>query len=54
MGCCSPRPSVVLWLLAVIYSFGYMAERARGTNRYFVFLMLALAWTLGVAFAGNL
>ncbi|MDZ4064883.1 MAG: proton-conducting transporter membrane subunit [Coriobacteriia bacterium] len=43
----------VLWLLAVIYSVGYMADGHR-KNRYFAFLMLALTWTLGVAFAGNL
>ncbi len=45
--------AVVLWLLAVVYSFGYMADE-HSTNRYFTFLMLALAWTLGVALAGNL
>ena len=45
--------AVVLWLLAVVYSIGYMADEHQ-TNRYFAFLMLALAWTLGVALAGNL
>ncbi len=43
----------VLWLLAIVYSFGYMADEER-TNRYFAFLMMALSWTLGVALAGNL
>ncbi|MDP2182217.1 MAG: proton-conducting transporter membrane subunit [Actinomycetota bacterium] len=43
----------VLWLLAVVFSIGYMADGHR-KNRYFSFLMLALSWTFGVAFAGNL
>jgi multicomponent Na+:H+ antiporter subunit D len=43
----------VLWLLAVVYSTGYMADEHR-QNRYYVFLMLALGWTLGISFAGNL
>ncbi len=43
----------LLWLLALVFSFGYMADEER-TNRYFAFLMLALTWTLGVALAGNL
>jgi len=43
----------MLWLMAVIYSCGYMADEHR-LNRYFSFLMLALAWTSGVAFSGNL
>ncbi len=43
----------VIWILAVTHSTGYMADEHR-QNRYYVFLMLALAWTLGIAFAGNL
>ncbi len=43
----------VLWLLAVVYSFGYMADEHR-VERYYAFLMMALGWTLGVAMAGNL
>ncbi len=42
-----------MWLLAVPYSSGYMADEHRQA-RYFSFLMMALAWTAGVAFAGNL
>jgi len=45
--------AAVLWLLAVVFSFGYMADGHR-KNRYYSFLMLALAWTLGVSIAGNL
>jgi len=45
--------AVVLWLVAVIFSFGYMADEHR-QNRYYTFFMLALSWTLGVAVAGNL
>lgn len=45
--------AAVLWLIALVYSLGYMADGHR-TNRYYSFFMLALAWTLGVACAGNL
>lgn len=43
----------VLWLLALIYSWGYMANGHRPA-RYYSFFMLSLGWTLGVAYAGNL
>lgn len=43
----------VLWLLAVVYSAGYMADGHRPA-RYYTFLMLCLGWTVGVAFAANL
>jgi multicomponent Na+:H+ antiporter subunit D len=43
----------VLWLLALVYSWGYMADEHR-LGRYYSFFVLCLAWTLGVAYAGNL
>lgn len=43
----------VLWLLALVYSAGYMADGHR-LGRYYAFFMLCLGWTLGVAYAGNL
>ena len=43
----------VVWLLAFVYSLGYMADEHR-LGRYYGFLVLCLAWTLGVAYAGNL
>lgn len=43
----------VLWLLALVYSWGYMADGHRPA-RYYAFLMLCLGWTMGVAVAGNL
>ncbi len=45
--------SSTLWVLAVIYSMGYMSgeENQKG---YFVFFVLSASATMGVAFAGNL
>lgn len=43
----------VLWLIALVYSFGYMEGEHR-LGRYYAFFMLALSWTMGVAYAGNL
>ena len=43
----------ILWLLALVYSWGYMADEHR-LGRYYSFFVLCLAWTLGVAYAGNL
>ncbi|MCX8006938.1 MAG: proton-conducting transporter membrane subunit [Coriobacteriia bacterium] len=45
--------AAVLWLLALVYSFGYMADEHR-LGRYYAFFMLSLAWTVGVAYSGNL
>ncbi|MBI4743488.1 MAG: monovalent cation/H+ antiporter subunit D family protein [Actinobacteria bacterium] len=45
--------SAALWLLATIYSFGYM-KNERSLTRYYAFLLLNLSWTIGIAFAGNL
>lgn len=42
-----------LWLLALVYSHGYLAGRP-GQTRYYAFFLLCLAFTLGVAYAGNL
>lgn len=41
-----------LWLLALIYSQGYLGPDRR--NRYYLVLMLSLGLALGVAWAGNL
>ena len=43
----------VIWLLGLVYSYGYMADGHR-LGRYYAFFMLCLSWTLGVAYAGNL
>lgn len=43
----------LLWLLALVYSHGYMADGHR-LGRYYAFFMLCLSWTMGVAYAGNL
>lgn len=43
----------VLWLLALAYSFGYMADEHR-LPRYYAFFLLSLGWTVGVAYSGNL
>lgn len=45
--------AAVLWLLALVYSAGYMANGHR-LGRYYSFFMLCLGWTMGVAYAGNL
>ncbi len=50
--CSVLRPSV-LWLLALVYSAGYMADGHK-LGRYYAFFMLCLGWTMGVAYAGNL
>lgn len=42
-----------LWLLATIYSIGYM-KGEHALTRYYGFFILCLTWTMGVAFAGNL
>ncbi|MDY0339718.1 MAG: proton-conducting transporter membrane subunit [Coriobacteriia bacterium] len=43
----------VLWLLALVYSLGYMRGEHR-LGRYYSFFILCLAWTMGLAYAGNL
>lgn len=43
----------VLWVLALVYSYGYMRGEHR-LGRYYGFFILCLAWTMGVAYAGNL
>ncbi|MCL4078657.1 oxidoreductase [Coriobacteriia bacterium Es71-Z0120] len=45
--------AAVLWLLALAYSFGYMADEHR-LPRYYAFFLLSLGWTVGVAYSGNL
>lgn len=43
----------VLWVFATLYSFGYMAHEHK-RRRYFVFFMMSLGITVGIAFAANL
>lgn len=43
----------VLWIFAVLYSIGYMAHEHR-RRRYFVFYLLSLGITIGIAFSANL
>jgi len=53
MGALFAATAALLWLLALVYSVGYMADGHR-LGRYYAFFMLCLSWTLGVAYAGNL
>jgi multicomponent Na+:H+ antiporter subunit D len=53
MGVLFAATLAVLFLLALVYSAGYLKRDGR-ESRYFAFFMLALGWMLGVAFAGNL
>ncbi len=43
----------VLWLLAMVYSAGYMADEHK-LDRYYAFFMVCLGCTMGVAYAGSL
>ncbi len=43
----------LLWLLALVYSAGYMADDEK-LGRYWLFFMSCLSWTIGLAYAGNL
>ena len=45
--------AAVLWVFTVIYSTGYMAQ-GEHRRRYFVFFILSLGTTMGVAFSANL
>lgn len=45
--------SSFLWILAIIFSTGYMS-RQPGQRRYFTFYVISMSATMGVAFAGNL
>lgn len=45
----------VLWFITVLYSIGYMrAHREQHLTRFYVFFALAIAATVGAAFADNL
>ena len=43
----------VLWVFTVIYSTGYMAHE-KNRRRYFVYFLLSLGTTMGIAFSANL
>lgn len=43
----------ILWVFAVLYSTGYMAHE-HNRRRYFMFYILSLGITMGIAFAANL
>ncbi len=43
----------ILWVFTVIYSTGYMAHE-KNHRRYFVFFLLSLGATMGIAFSANL
>ncbi|MEW5784349.1 MAG: monovalent cation/H+ antiporter subunit D family protein [Bacillota bacterium] len=45
--------AAVLWIFAVIYSTGYMAHE-HNRRRYFIFFILSLGATMGIAFSANL
>jgi multicomponent Na+:H+ antiporter subunit D len=53
MGALFAATVATLFLLALVYSAGYLRRDGHET-RYFVFFMLSQGWMLGVAFAGNL
>ena len=53
MGALFGATAAVLWVLALFYSWGYMADGHR-LGRYYSFFILCLSWTMGVAYAGNL
>ncbi len=53
MGALFAATVATLFMLALVYSAGYLRRDGHET-RYFVFFMLSLGWMLGVAFAGNL
>jgi multicomponent Na+:H+ antiporter subunit D len=45
----------LLWIVNSIYSIGYMrANKAEHQTRFYIFFAVALASTMGVAFAGNM
>ncbi len=45
--------AAILWFFAVIYSTGYMAHE-HDRRRYFIFYLLSLGMTMGVALSANL
>lgn len=45
--------TLILWLLAAVFSFNYMAGK-HSIKRYYAFLLASLSGCVGVAFAGNL
>lgn len=45
--------AAVLWVFTVVYSTGYMAHET-DRRRYFVFFILSLGTTMGIAFSANL
>jgi multicomponent Na+:H+ antiporter subunit D len=53
MGALFAATVAVLFLLALVYSAGYLKRDGRET-RYYAFFMLSMGWMMGVAFAGNL
>src|SRR5690606_29711542 len=45
----------LLWLVTVLYAIGYMRAHGEGhQTRFYAFFALAIAATIGGAFAGNL
>ncbi|MFO7951835.1 MAG: monovalent cation/H+ antiporter subunit D family protein [Bacillota bacterium] len=43
----------ILWFFSVLYSTGYMAHE-HNRRRYYIFYLLSLSMTMGIAFASNL
>jgi multicomponent Na+:H+ antiporter subunit D len=43
----------ILWVFTVVYSTGYMAHE-KNRRRYFVYFLLSLGTTMGIAFSANL
>ncbi len=43
----------VLWVFAVVYSIGYMSHE-HNRRRYFIFYLMSLGITMGIAFSANL
>lgn len=45
--------AAILWVFAVLYSIGYMSHE-HNKRRYFVFYLISLGVTVGIAFSANL
>lgn len=45
--------AAILWFFAVLYSTGYMAHE-HNRRRYYIFYLLSLSMTMGIAFSANL
>jgi multicomponent Na+:H+ antiporter subunit D len=55
LGCLFAIVASVLWIVTSLYSIGYMrGHQERNQTRFYIFFAVAIASTMGVAFAANL